>query len=33
VPWSEVWRYGNPQVTATDISAQITTPLDPPVNQ
>jgi hypothetical protein len=33
VPWTEVWRYGNLQVTTTDISAQITTPLDPPVHQ
>jgi hypothetical protein len=33
VPWTEAWRYGNLQVTATDISAQITTPLDPPVHQ
>lgn len=33
VPWTEVWRYGNLQVTTTDISAQIATPLDPPTHQ
>lgn len=33
VPWTQSMRYGNMQFGTTDLSAQITTPLDVPVHQ